>query len=234
MPHVWSRRAPAAIGSPRFNVYLVVHKALRMALSETLVAAGRVDPHDETETGALAAQVRALLLFCRTHLDKEEAFVHPAIEARSPGSSAATHEDHQDHLAAFQQLEAQVRALETAIGSQREIAAAQLYLHLGLFVAENLAHMHVEETDNNEALWATYDDAELHALEERIAASIPQDARQVALRFMASACDPVERATFLRGVRSQVPPAVFEAIVGSVQAGLTGAEREKLTRALAQ
>jgi hypothetical protein len=94
--------------------------------------------------------------------------------------------------------------------------------------------MHVEETDNNEALWATYDDAELRALEERIAASIPQDVRQVALRFMASACDPAERATFLRGVRSQVPPVAFEAIVGKVQAGLTGAEREKLTRALAQ
>ncbi len=232
-PHVGSRRVVTAT-IPRYNVYLVAHKALRMALGETLVAAGRVDPQDDAEVGALIAQVRAMLRFCRVHLDKEDEFVHPAIEARRPGAAAATLDDHRDHLVAFEQLEAGMRALESAGGGAREAAAAQLYRHLALFVADNLAHMHVEESDNNDALWSAYSDAELQALEARLVASIPQDVRKLALRWLVPALDPAERATLLMGIRNEVPPPAFKAILAGTQAALTDAEQRKLKDALAR
>ncbi len=234
-PHVGSRRAPIANNTiPRHNVYVIAHKALRLALGETLVAAGRVDANDEAEVAALITQVRALLVFCRAHLDKEEQFVHPAIEARQPGAATATRDDHRDHLVAFEQLNAEVRSLESATGSERETTGAQLYRHLALFVADNLAHMDVEESDNNAALWSAYSDAELQALEERLVASIPQDVRKLALRWLVPALNPAERATLLLGIRDEVPAIAFDAIFASAQAGLTDAERRKLKQALTQ
>lgn len=180
--------------SLRYNIYSHPHKALRLALGEVLAAAGRVDSRVDADVAGLTGQVRELLLFCRTHLEKEEAFVHPAMEARRPGSAAGTKHDHRDHLAAFEQLEVDLRALEEATGECRDAAATQLYRHLALFAADNLVHMHAEETENNAALWEAYTDDELHALEQRLVASIPPAIMQMTLRWMLPALNPVERA----------------------------------------
>ncbi len=222
--------APAA---PRHNLYAHPHKALRLCLSDTLALAGRVDPEDAADVAGLGRRVREMLRFCRAHLDKEEHFVHPAIEARRPGAAAGTHADHREHLVAFAELDAELRALESAAGAARERAATRLYHHLAVFVADNLAHMQVEETVNNEVLWADYDDDELRALEARLVASIPQDLLQLALRWMVPAMNPAERAGFLGALRASAPAAAFAAILASVEGLLADAERRKLTQALA-
>ncbi|NJD31718.1 MAG: hypothetical protein FIB04_07515 [Gammaproteobacteria bacterium] len=101
MPHVLPQHDTLTGGArARYNIYSNPHKALRLALGETVAAAGRVDTHDDADVARLAGQVRSLLLFCRTHLEKEEEFVHPAMEARRPGSTVATAHDPRAHLPA--------------------------------------------------------------------------------------------------------------------------------------
>ena len=58
-------------------------------------------------------------------------------------------------------------------GCTRARAALRLYRLLAIFIGENFLHMHMEETDHNDALWFAYTDAELVALEHRIHAMIP-------------------------------------------------------------
>ncbi|NJD31717.1 MAG: hypothetical protein FIB04_07510 [Gammaproteobacteria bacterium] len=123
----------------------------------------------------------------------------PALTSR-PGATATTDHDHRDHLAAFEQIEADVRALEGSSVERREAAATGLYRHLALFAADNFVHMHTEETGNNESLWAAYDDAELLALERRLVASIPPDVLQMSLRWMMPAMNPAERDALTRAL----------------------------------
>jgi len=219
--------------SPRHNIYSNPHKALRLALGEALAAAGRVDTFDDTEVANLVTQVRSLLLFCRMHLEKEDAFVHPAMEARRPGSTAATEHDHRDHLAAFEMLEADLRALEDVSAERRDVVATGLYRRLALFTADNIAHMHREETENNDALWAAYTDDELRELEQRLVASIPPEAMRLALRWMIPAMNPVERAEFLLQVRQRIPAEAFTSILAGAQSTLTEVASRKLMLALA-
>jgi hypothetical protein len=225
-------RAGAAATASRYDIYSNAHKALRLAFGETLTAAGRIDPQDDIDVARLSDQVRALLKFCRVHLDKEESFVHPMIEAGVPGAAAATREDHQAHLAAFEQIETELRTLETARPDSRSAAHAQLYRHLAIFVADNLLHMDVEETANNAALWAAYTDGELRALEQRLVASIPPEALQLGLRWMIPALTPGERAALLLEMRERVPAAAFAGVLAGAQVNLTDAERRKLQHAL--
>ena len=233
-PNFAPRRAnQAAAPAVRHNVYAIPHKALRLWFSSALSAAGRVDPHDDVEIAALTEQIRGLLQFCRMHLEKEDEFVHPAMEARRRGSSHETQDDHHEHIAAQERLECGVQALAMTNGAQREIAVTQLYRQLALFVADNLVHMHAEETDNNEVLWAAYGDDELQALEQRITASIPQDVKQKGLRWIVPAMNPVERAAFLRGIRASMPPMAFNGMLAGLQSHLSDAERHKLSLALA-
>ncbi len=229
---ITSPERAAAAAARRPNFYVAPHKALRLAMGDALAAAGRVDPHDDADVARLAAHVCELVAFCRTHLEKEDEIVHPAMEARRPGSAASTRGEHLDHLNAFARLEAGARALEVARGTEREAAAAALYRQLALFVADNLVHMHEEETVNNAVLLAEYTDEELAALEQRIVGSIPPAVLQLALSWMVPAMNPGERATLLADIRAHAPEPAFEALLAGVQSRLTEAERRKLAQAL--
>jgi hypothetical protein len=147
------------------------------------------------------------------HLTAEETFVHPAIEARRPGTSARIAGEHMEHLASIATLERAVEGLARAPGPSRGAAAFALYTELGRFVGENFVHMHVEETVHNRALWDAYSDDELVALENAIKAHHTPEEMTFALRWMLPAMTPAERAGLVTAMRRVAPPAVVEKVV---------------------
>ena len=223
------RRSDAA---RRHDIYLFIHKGLRNFMGEVLTGVGRLDAGDADETAQVLAQVRGLLDICRSHLNKENEYVHPAMEARRPGSCARTAQDHAGHERAFGELEAGVRAVETASGEARAAATARLYRHLAVFVAENFAHMEIEEKENNAVLWATHTDAELIAIEQAIVASIPPGQKAVMLRWMAPSLTPCERARLFTGLKRGMPDEVFAGMLTLVKPHLGNQDWSKLMAAL--
>ena len=217
--------------TPRYDIYRLIHKAIRECLNESLTAVGRMDTDDDVERAATLAQVREMLAFCKIHLKKEDAFVHPAMEQRAPGSSQHTLGDHAHHLDSFQDLELAVSAVETETGA-RAAAANMLYGKLGLFVSENFSHMRTEEAVNNEVLWRTHSDCELMALENAIVASSTPQEKALTLRWMFPAVSPAERAMLLNGMRANLPPDVFVSIVDGLKHRLSESNRKKLSAAL--
>jgi len=224
--------ADVASTAPRMDLYAPIHKALRLAMSETLVLVGRLDVHDPEETVATLGRVDALLDLLQSHLEHENEFVHAAIEARRPHGAARTADDHVEHLASIQALRAETRALQAARAHARPPLALRLYRHLALFVAENFQHMHVEETANNAALWALYSDAELLALQQRLLASIPPVEHLEVARWMVPALDPVERVGMLQGARATMPPEAFLGVLAHVRPHVDARGGTKLVRAL--
>ena len=219
--------------TPPTDLYLFVHKGLRAFLGDTLNRCGRMDVADSAEVADTLAQVRGLVEICRTHLHKEEEFLHPAMEARRPGSAGETQGDHASQLGTFADIEANVRAVEEATGAERAAAALRLYHHLALFVAENLEHMHIEETENNEVLWAAYSDEELRALQKELVGSIPPAEMAVFMRWMIPAMAPAERALLLTGIKQYTPAEVFTKTVTGLKVHLTERDWNKLMAALA-
>ncbi len=222
--------APAA--AARVDLYTAVHKGLRAAMGHVLRAVGSVDHTDERELADVLGQVRGLLELLAVHLHDEEQFVHAAMEARLPGSSAGTAEDHVGHELALDELESDVQALERAGAAGRAAASLRLYRRLARFVAENFEHMHVEETHNQMILWATHSDAELLAIEQALVASIPPAAMQVFTRWMLVAASHPERVAMLSGVRASAPPEVFDGMLALAREHLSQRDWAKLARAL--
>jgi Hemerythrin HHE cation binding domain len=218
---------PAA--AARVDLYGPIHKALRSMMADTLTRLGRVDTEDDDELAATLAQTDDLLEACRAHVAKENKFVHPAIEARRPGGSERIADEHEAHLEAIAALQAQVTALRALPGPG---AAARLYAHLARFVAENLEHMHAEETRHNAALWAAYNDDELMAIHERILASIEPAEMASVLRWMVPALTPAERAAMLGGMQQQLPPEAMRGVLDIVRPHLSDPAWVKLARAL--
>lgn len=222
----------AAAAAPRFDMYSGIHKALRAFMADTLLAVGRMDWADDLELAQATERVMALLDACTAHLQHENEFVHAAMEARAAGASAAIAHEHEEHLKHIARLAELVGALRGAVLPDRAAAASRLYRELALFVAENLRHMHIEETLHNAVLWACYTDAELVAVHDALVASIPPAEMMGIARWLVPFMNPAERALMLADMRAKAPPPAFQALLEGVQPHLTPGEWAKPARAL--
>jgi hypothetical protein len=106
-------------------------------MADALVAVARMDPQDDANRAATLSLVHEMLAFCHGHLKHEEAFVHSAMEARAPGSSRQSAEEHGHHQLWLDHLEADLAAVVRAAVGARETAVAALYGRFALFVGEN-------------------------------------------------------------------------------------------------
>ena len=216
----------------RYDMYAQIHKGLRSFMMHALQQLGRTDPRDECEMREALDALRALLGLCRTHLEKENAFVHAALEARRPGSTAGIALEHAHHERSIAALEEAARGLERAADDARAAGALALYRSLALFVAENFEHMHDEETAMNALLWEVCDDAELLAIEHAIVASIAPAQAMLVARWMLPALDAAERAAKLAAMQANAPREAFAGVLAMLKQQLSERDWYKLGAAL--
>jgi len=222
--------ATAAPNTARLDLYAPIHRALRLYMAAMLARVGALDVDDAREVSSVLDQLDALLDMCRHHALIENEVVHPAIEAVGPGATQRVHAEHVQHLEAIVALEAEVVAVRVFPSAAQ---ALRLYRNLALFVAENFAHMHIEETAHNDVLWAGYDDAGIAAIEQRIVAQSTPDQRALLLRWMTPALPPHERAQRFRSLQGSLPPAAFAAMLDIARDVLDDRGWAKLSDALA-
>jgi hypothetical protein len=204
-------------------MYTLVHKGIRAFMGATLEALGRLDERDADEVAHTLAQVRSLSSFLRAHLHHENQFVHPALEARNPGTARRTAGDHVEHERAIERLGAAVLAVEKAGDAGRAGAVLALYRELAQFTAENLEHMHFEETENNAQLWAAYSDDELQRIHEAMLASIEPAIFTLGVRWMAPAMTPAELAAFAAHLPAPIVLGLRDVLSARAWAKLTAA-----------
>lgn len=221
------------MSKPRINMYAGIHKALRNFMSDTQSRLSRTDAADSEDLHGALAQVRELLDLMRKHLQHERDFVHPAMNARRPGSAQVAEGDHDHHEWAIDKLLALCDHCATAIGGARFQHLEHLHLQLSVFIGENLVHMNLEETEHNAVLWACYSDEELHAIHQRIIAAVSPQEMQATMRWMIPALNPAERAGMLLGMRAGMPPPVFAGMLDMVASLIGEREMAKLQAALA-
>jgi len=224
------------VPGPRHDVYGLIHKGLRAFMLDSLSRLGRVDVDSPASFSGAVAHTRALLGKLSEHLSHEDTFLHSALEARAPGTAAVTAIEHADHQKAFVELEQLLQACEQAFDRGRraelEPLTKQLYLNLSFFVAENLAHMHREETETSKILWRLYSDDELRAIEGKIVASETPEQLAVGMRWMLPSLTPKERAGLLGGARRGLPAAAFQGLMVLAEDVLDAHDYQQLVGAL--
>ncbi|MDM0075472.1 ester cyclase [Variovorax sp. J2P1-59] len=226
-----------ALAAPpaRFDIYAQVHKGLRACMAASLVETGRMDSSDDPSVKCMLDNLDQLLDWCAGHLQKENQFVHPAIEARNPAACSRMAEEHAHHEASIAQLRESIDRLSRAGGAAREAAATRLYRQLAVFVADNLAHMETEESVNNAILWAGYADVELAELAElhaAIVAATSPSQLAVDVRWITPHLRPSELAALMRGLQASMPPDVFASVAAMVGAHLPPQRQRRLAAEL--
>ena len=82
-------------------------------------------------------------------------------------------------------------------------------------------------------LWAGYSDAEIHAIEQRLVASIPPEEMMGGLRWMLPYANHQERSQLLAGMRQRALAEAFGGVMAMLQPLLRYSDRHKLETALA-
>lgn len=224
--------ADASAAASRENLYAGIHKAMRAVMADCLLAVGRADPTDAHDVDDAVRRIATLMDLCASHVHHENTFVHPAIEARTPGVSDAVGQDHVEHLQQIERLRGAALRLPAIDPSLRAGALQGLYLELSLFVADNLHHMHVEETVHNTALWSAYTDEELRSVHDALVASIEPGEMMQVMRWMLPHLHAPERLAVLCGMKQGAPAPVFQAVMDLVQPHLATRDWVKLTQGL--
>jgi hemerythrin-like domain-containing protein len=194
----------------RLDLYRPIHQALRAAMAQSLLALGALDPEDAAERSQVFGRLALVLTILESHLRHEEEFLHPVLLAAGRGLVASIEMEHNEHRADIAALRTELAALEAEPSDAR---MAALYRHMALFVAENHAHMHTEETRFNALLWARHSDDELLAIQERLIASIPGEELMATLEFMLPALNPAQRAGLLLDMRAKAPAPAFAGVL---------------------
>jgi hypothetical protein len=225
-------RSVPAEQADRYDIYVNIHKGLRVFMSETLTRIGRLDVDNDRELSDGLHELNGLLDFCEAHIAHENTHIHPALEAARAGASDEADDDHVAHGEGIVTLRRMVEALMLLQGQARRQAVLRLYRQLAVFVGENLLHMHHEETEHNAVLWAAYSDAELLAIEGRIVASLSPEAAMTSMRWMVPAMSPADRLVLLGPLADMMPPPQFEALMACVRPHLPVHELARLEAGL--
>jgi hypothetical protein len=215
----------------RHDLYARSHRALRLCLADTMVRLGRLDIADSAELDATLLQLHEVLGACRSHIDRENRYLHAAVEARWPGRSAPLAAEHAGQVAELASLRADADALRAAPEGTR---ALRLYRSFARLVAEKLRHMHSEETMNNEALWSAYSDDEIQAIEWRMVEGLDRRDGATLMRWMNAALPPAERSTWFAELQQRVVPQALAEQMEALRERLDVPTWHQLQQALRQ
>lgn len=200
------------------DLYYGVHKGIRLANARMLVRLGSLDPADEAAVTETLAALEAHLGMSLSHLAHENHEIHTALERRCPGATDDAGDDHDHHEESF--VELRRMAGDVALGgAERPARLRRLYQRFALFVADDLAHMHEEETRLMPLIEANFTPAEIVGIRERIVGSIEPT---MMLRFMSAmlaAASATERREMVEGMQAGMPPEVFAGTMTALAGG---------------
>lgn len=196
-----------------YDFYSPIHKGLRLEMARLLTRLGSVDPHDAAETQLVLAELGTYLNMAASHLNDEDLVIHPALERRSPVSTAQIAANHKHHRPDFAELRSQMTEVVRATDEDRPSVMHHLYLRYSRYMADDLRHLHDEETVTLPVLQTTFSDAELLAMEAEILSIVPLEQLVAFLRLMLPAMNLAEKINFMSALRANAPQDVYFAIV---------------------
>lgn len=215
--------------TPRFDMYGVPHKALRLILSQLLLAMGKVSFTNANEANAIAAALEVVLGQCDNHIAHEDEHVRPALFARIPKCVTTLDEEHDQHATQVAELRAMAKVLcEATDEAHRAAIGRTLYLHYSVFVAETLAHMAYEERMVQSLLDRHFSFEEQLGINLSIVKSIGPVEMMEFLRAAIPACNREQRFELMNGGRHSMPEPAFRGVLAELLPLLSAADQSDL------
>jgi iron-sulfur cluster repair protein YtfE (RIC family) len=204
------------MSTPRFDLFLPIHKAIRFALADLLSRMGSTDFADANAAQRIASDLTIVLALCEDHRRTEDAIVFPTLRSRMSGDLVSVIDAHEDQQRIVEELTAASATLLAESPENRPVVGRTLYLHFSKFVGELLAHMAEEEQVASPLFASLFSDEEVRAVHAKAMAFLGPQEHLRGARFILRAVNRPERLAIMTGALSTFPK---EAVVALVDAG---------------
>jgi hypothetical protein len=158
------------------DIFTNVHKGLRKALFDLVLALGRADPLPERSQPERSL-AREVMRFVRHHGDNEDVLLLPLLATHAPALLARMEHAHGE-------IERDIAAFEALIDDAETTTLHHAAAH---FTARYLDHMHFEEVELEPAIRAAVPVGELAAFGPASVARTPEHERPMMLRYVMPA-----------------------------------------------
>ena len=180
----------ATTGTPRDDLFTHIHKALRLALFELAIQAGRTDWTSEADVADLDRVWQAVLALLRVHSAHEDRYIFRLLDDRDPLATEPAADQHRD---LDDLLEHVAQRFQSVVAEPDPATGLALYRDLNRFIAAYLPHLHEEETHVMARIWECCSDEEIAATRAAFMADTPPDVQATALQYVLAAIDPPTR-----------------------------------------
>jgi len=218
----------------RYNVFLQIHKGLRVMLYDTSTALQQADLETAGADHPALRKLAATLDFFDGHAHHEDTHVFSMLQQYEPGFVAAMEAEHVADHALSNELRSLILDLRQATTPEEKYAIGTRLCHtFNAFTVFNLTHLHKEETEVNELLWKHYTDMDIIMANRQLVATLtPDEAQQSAYWMLRSGSDN-ELAKLFAGMKAGAPAEAFEGLMAMAQEVLPADRFEKLESRIA-
>lgn len=197
--------------APVPDFYTLIHKAIRLAMSEFLVSTGSADPADRAEWHGVEEKWRRIKALLDAHSRHEDTFVHPLIHRAAPGVAERLDHQHEQLDGEVKALDSEIEALEGLADTlERRRAGQQFYRGFSGLMAHYFDHLMEEETSAMPALLASIPWDQLFAAHAALVGSVPPESRLADFPLIARSLSAPELIALMKATRSAAPPAFFD------------------------
>lgn len=218
----------------RFNGFSMIHKALRAMLYDAGLQLQQVNFADPAAASAVFSKVKMILEMYDDHADHEDAHILPMIDSHDKALQDSFEKEHVTDRRLAAELNTAMQAYESAATPpERIMAGNKVFYAFNSFIAFNLEHMNREETELNTVLWANYQDQDIMAVSQKIAASVPPAKLFETARWMMRGCSDMELGMYLKIAGKGMPADKLELLMELASKELP-VERFERIRAMAE
>ena len=211
----------------RYNVFNMIHKALRALFYDTAVTIQRTD-FDQPEANAAIKKIEMVLQLLEEHSHHEDEFILPLVMTTNVELSNDFKKDHEVDHKLVEDLLKQIEDWRNATTAQQKIEAGSgIFMSFNEFIAFNLYHMNKEETLLLFALWKQYTDEELLNTSQQIVAKIQPQTLAFESEWMIRSNSNQEIINWLMGVKLSGVERVYDQLLLSAK-NILPAERFNL------
>ena len=202
----------------RVNIYGFPHKGIRYGLGQLSFNVGSLilnDPEALKVCKEIADDLSELL---DLHLNSEEDFVIPPMEAKVPGCTQHNHEDHME----MQKLEHEMKeAILTLVDLPNEMHLNLAYNKINHFIKEYFRHMSEEETEMNKVIWEHFADEEILVWQGQILSKLTPAQFFKWFKYIIPALTQLEQSIMLGGFKQNAPAEAYNGTIKNLEPYLT-------------
>ncbi|HEX2683420.1 MAG TPA: hemerythrin domain-containing protein, partial [Ferruginibacter sp.] len=186
----------------RYNIFNLIHKALRGKLYDTALAVQQTWFGDTADAASAFEKISEVIEAFEKHGYHEDTILMPFIEKFQSATIASFEKEHKDDkkmgndLRQLQQIYLSVQTKE-----ERIIAGSAITKAFVDYMIFNLQHMQREEIELNRLLWDHYSDDEIMLINKQIIDSIPADEMATSSLWFMQAINSEEARNWLIAVK---------------------------------